>query len=272
MISDDAVCYRHSDRSAAVACQRCDKTICPSCMNQASVGFHCPDCLKAGKQPTVNAATIFQPKRPPIIVALIAINVIAFLWQNNGEAGLVLEQHGVLIGLLVQAGQWSRIITSAFLHADLLHIGFNMYALWIFGRPVHDAVGWWRFSLIYLGGLLGGAAAVVMLAPLTPTYGASGAVLGLAGGLAAMLWARGILITQTPLGGLLLLNLALPLLVPRISFGGHLGGIAGGFAVGWLISWLPERYGQSQLVTYSAVGLALAGLVALSLYGPVVSS
>jgi len=270
VISDDTVCYVHSDRTASVGCQRCNRPICASCMVQASVGFHCRGCLKQTKQKTVGANEVFGASRPQVIVALIVANVaVFFITQSQGSVNS-LQTDGLLYGPMVRhLGEWWRIITSGFLHGGIMHLGFNMFALWVFGNPVHEAVGRLRFSLIYAGGLLGGASAVLVFDHFSPTIGASGATLGLAGGLAAILWARGVNITQTPLAGLFLLNIGLPLLMRGISFWGHVGGIVGGFIVGWLISWLPDRFGQSQAVTLGAVGCALVAMAGLGIYGPI---
>src|SRR5689334_10679234 len=75
-------CYRHPDRRAGVACQRCNRPICPSCMTAASVGFHCPECLKAGAR----AAPVYTSRslpggRPYVTITLIAINVAVFIGQ-----------------------------------------------------------------------------------------------------------------------------------------------------------------------------------------------
>lgn len=199
-----------------------------------------------------------------MVTVLVAINVVAFLAQN--ATGGSLSRWGRLLGENpfaghpgVADGEWWRIVTSAFLHGSLFHIGFNMYALWILGNSLEQGVGKLRFGLIYLAGLLGGSFAVLAFDFHVPTLGASGAVLGSAGALAAVLWSRGTSITQTPLGFVLLVNLALPLLVGGISFWGHFGGIAAGFAAGWLLSWLPVRFGQSESVALgAAIGLCLA--------------
>lgn len=199
-----------------------------------------------------------------VVTVLVAINVVAFLAQN--ATGGSLSRWGRLLGDNpfaghpgVADGEWWRIVTSAFLHGSLFHIGFNMYALWILGNSLEQGVGKLRFGLIYLAGLLGGSFAVLAFDFHVPTLGASGAVLGSAGALAAVLWSRGTSITQTPLGFVLLVNLALPLLVGGISFWGHFGGIAAGFAAGWLLSWLPVRFGQSESVALgAAIGLCLA--------------
>lgn len=230
-------------------------------MTQASIGHHCPTCLGEHKQ------QVFTPNNMPgggvtIIQVLIAINVLVYLGQLASPVDFNV---GVLRGFEVSDGEWWRVITSAFLHGPIFHIGFNMYALWILGNPLLEGLGKLRFLLIYLAGLLGGSFAVLGFDYSTSTIGASGAVLGLAGALAAVLWARGISITQTSLGFLLVANLALPLLVGRISFWGHLGGIAAGFTAGWLLSWLPERFGQSQKFAIASViglcGLLIAGIV-----------
>ena len=57
-------CYRHPDRKAGVICQRCDRNICPQCMHQASVGFHCPECTKQGKQKVFTRANMQVLNRP----------------------------------------------------------------------------------------------------------------------------------------------------------------------------------------------------------------
>jgi membrane associated rhomboid family serine protease len=272
VLDDNTMCYRHGDRVAAVSCQRCERPICPSCMTQASVGFHCPECTRSGGQRVVRARDLTN-RRPPVTVGLIAINLVAFLLQRSviGPDGSTIGDRGLLFGPLVEDGEWWRVVTSGFLHANLLHIGFNMYALWIFGHPLERALGSVRFALSYLGGLLGGAVAVLVFNFTTPTLGASGAVLGLAGALAAVLWSRGIAITQTSLGGIFILNLALPLLIPRISFWGHFGGIAGGFAVGWLLSWLPDRYGRSMTSAVAAAAVLCGALFVAAITLPAVA-
>src|SRR2546421_8964642 len=83
-------CYRHPDRRAGVTCQRCDRPICPSCMTQASVGFHCPECAKGGRQKVYTARTVFASQRPIVTQALVAVNALVFL------AGLVKAHAGLL--------------------------------------------------------------------------------------------------------------------------------------------------------------------------------
>ena len=249
VLTEDTVCYRHPQIRAAVGCQRCERPICPECMTQASIGHHCPSCLGEGNQQVYTTRNL--PRSAVTVVqVLIGINVLAFLGQMVSPDDL---QIGWLFGPAVAAGDWWRVITSAFLHGSLIHIGFNMYGLWILGNPLLDGLGRARFLLVYLAGLLGGSFAVLGFDYGAPTLGASGAVLGLAGALAAVLWARGVSLTQTPLGFILALNLGLPLLVGGISFWGHFGGIFAGFAAGWLLSWLPQRFGRSKSEALGAV-------------------
>ncbi len=203
-------------------------------------------------------------QRPPVTTALIAANVVAFVFQVGTNGALT--RWGLLFGPAIDFGEWWRIITGGFLHAGLLHIGFNMYALWIFGPALEKGVGALRFALIYVAGLLGGSLAVLLFDFNQSTLGASGAVLGLAGGLAAVLMTRGVNIFQTSLGAIFLINLALPVLVPGISFWGHAGGILGGFLAGLAVSWLPERAGVADRAATAAAGILAAGLFAAALF------
>ncbi len=267
MLADDTTCYRHSDRPAAVACQRCERPICSQCMTQASVGFHCPECARAGAQKVIPARTLMNRRSTTLTSILIGLNVAAFLLQRATDSPAStwsFADWGALFGPRVADGELWRIVASGFVHTGLLHLGFNMYALYLFGPPLERLLGPVRFVLAYAAGLLGGAAAVLLFAFDQPTVGASGAVLGLAGALAAVLWSRGIKITQTSLGGIFVINLALPLLIGGISFWGHLGGIAGGFAAGWLLSWLPTRFRQPMGTAMGATAALCVALFALA--------
>ena len=246
-------------------------------MTSASVGFHCPECTKSGAQKVYRAGDLRS--KPTLVYAVIGLCVAAFLGQMaTGEGdwfrGSFYEE-GVLFGPFVGDGEYWRMLTSGFLHAGILHLAFNMYALYIFGPAVQQAVGLGKTALIYAGGLFGGSAAVLLFNWNSPTLGASGAVLGLAGGLAGILYARGINITQTSLGGIFLLNLALPLFT-NISFWGHFGGIAGGFVVAMTMSAFdrPQRSSPLSMQDRSgpspallAGGLVVVGLIALGVVG-----
>src|SRR5882757_6382369 len=89
-------CYRHPDRRAGVTCQRCDRPICPNCMSQASVGFHCPECSTKGKQRVYTASTILNGSRPIVTQVLIAINVVVFV-AGLGGSGDFLNGNSSLI-------------------------------------------------------------------------------------------------------------------------------------------------------------------------------
>ena len=279
----DTVCYRHPDHPAGVRCQRCERPICPSCMHQASVGFHCPECVRQGRQRVYTSRSLPGAGRPLVTTVLIAVNVVVFVLdavsgasvgRGGGIDGLTLD--GGLIAFAgdpatrgaigVDAGEWYRIITSGFLHDGLIHIGFNMLILWLLGQQLEPALGRLRFALIYFVGLLGGSFGVLLMNPNTFTVGASGAVFGLFGAAVVVQRNRGINPFETGLGGLIAINLLITFTVPGISIGGHLGGLLFGAAAGALLVEMPTRLPRSfvggvgqavPLVTTLALGVVL---------------
>ena len=174
---------------------------------------------------------------------------------------------GVLYGPAVQHGQWWRIISSGFLHGNVLHIAFNMYLLFVLGPQLERLFGSLRFVLMYIGALAGSSMCVMLFDWEHFTLGASGAALGLGGAMAIALYERGISPHKSPVFGLVVLNLALPLLVPGISFWGHFGGIAAGAFMGYLLIWLPARnIGTGQLNSTSIGVAAIVTFTALSYF------
>jgi membrane associated rhomboid family serine protease len=270
-----ATCYRHPDRRAGVRCQRCEKPICPSCMNQASVGFQCPDCVQQGarKAPVYSARTL-PGDRPLATFVLIGLNVVAFVaqlatigrnqsivWGMAGEVGV----DGWLYGPAVGAGEWWRLLTSGFLHGGLLHIGMNMYVLYMIGPQIEKLLGSARFVALYVSALLAGSLGVMLLAPYDETLGASGAIFGLLGAAAAFQLANRINIWQSGLGSLILINVAITFFGSAfISVGGHLGGLVGGAAVGYALFLLDKR-GAPALAGVAVATAAAAVFVVIAL-------
>jgi membrane associated rhomboid family serine protease len=208
--------------------------------------------------------------------ALIGINVAVFLLglatggPLNGVGGTVYEKGALFVGsdflgIGLAAGEWWRLITAGFIHAGLIHIGFNMLLLWWFGAPLEQGLGRGRYVGIYFVSLLAGSAGAILLSPQTPTVGASGAVFGLFG--AAFVLERQAGITRGPAFTIIILNLLLTFLVPGISIGGHLGGLTGG-----ALSMLAlTRFGR-QHASYGRPGLVgAAGVVAVGLASLVVA-
>jgi membrane associated rhomboid family serine protease len=260
-------CYRHPDRKAGVRCQRCERLICPSCMSTASVGFHCPECARSGKQKVYTRANMSVLNRPLVTQVLVGINAVVFgagLVDRRddafaGRGGFALD--GGLFGPAVADGEWYRIITAGFLHGGLIHVLFNMMALFTLGSVLEPAIGRLRFGLAYGVSLLCGSLGVLLLDPNALTVGASGAVFGLMGVLVVAQRVRGIDPWSSGLGMWLGLNLLITFAIPGISIGGHLGGLAGGLVSGWvLLEAGPKAWPKQPWVPVAAV--ASIGVIA----------
>jgi membrane associated rhomboid family serine protease len=247
MSEPEPTCYRHPDRPTLVRCSRCERPICTDCMRPAPVGIQCPECAGGGRS-RFAVPKLYGGSQPIATITLIAINVIVFLLERGGESSTWVFRKGALTGIGVADGEWWRIGTAAFLHANALHILFNMYALWLLGRALEQYIGTARFLAIYVvAGISGSAGALLLTNAYTPTVGASGAIFGLMGAL-FVLERRGVPLVG-PILPVLLINLVISLAYPGISIGGHIGGVVGGL----LAALALERFGRGHLA-YGRVG------------------
>lgn len=226
-------CYRHPNRETGVSCSKCGRPICPDCMTPTPVGMRCPECARDRTKVTRGAVGPGRYDTPATYV-LIALNVAAYLAEIAGGGGglspgnsSILFDFG-LFGPSVAAGEWYRLLTSGFLHASIIHIGFNMFALYFLGRLLEPGIGTPRFVAIYLVSLFAGSFGATLLSPDSLTIGASGAVFGIFGATFVIARHRGVDRLASSIGVILLLNLAITFGRPEISIGGHLGGLVGG--------------------------------------------
>lgn len=179
-------------------------------------------------------------KKPWVTYVLIGLTVAMFLGQYLTEylAGTdLLFLWGGKINELILAGQLWRLITPVLLHASVLHIGFNMYALYMIGPSLETYYGHTRFLLLYLLAGLAGNVVSFLLSP-SPSLGASTAIFGLVTAEAVFIYRNRFLFKnyKRQLYNLLFI-LAVNLMLgfaPRIDNFGHLGGMLGGLMFAWL--------------------------------------
>ncbi len=213
-------------------------------MTTTPVGMRCPECAKQRTKVVRmrNMATV-----PRVTYALIAINVIVFLTEQGQFSLFGSSIHGPVIEKgwldrfdIATNDQYWRLISSAFLHENFIHIGFNMYLLYLLGMMLEPAIGSLRFAVIYFTALLAGSFGA-LVATAAPSLGASGAIFGLMGAAVVELRARRLSVMQSGIGGLIVLNLILSFSLAGISIGGHIGGLIGGFVAGMAIRTADER-------------------------------
>ena len=182
-------------------------------------------------------AKIFSKKKPTFTYALICINVVMFLICNvyNTELFYLLANNRGL----VQSGDLYRLFTCMFLHGDIVHLLFNMYALYAIGPQVENYYGKFKYLLIYLvSGLLGSLFSAVFMGDNTFSIGASGAIFGLLGSIGYFTYyyratLKGLL--NSPISYIILINLAYGLIIPDIDISAHIGGLIGGLLLSMAI-------------------------------------
>jgi len=286
-------CYRHPDRETGLSCSDCGRPICADCATFAPVGIRCPEHAGVRQSP----ATRLRPRpvrrapgvalasgQAPVTRILIAINVAIYLLtaaQGNGfnAPGGSLFNKFVLVGSnshqpgflrtgdLAHDHEWWRLATSMFLHASIIHIAFNMFALYVIGTPVEQYLGRARYvGLYFISGLAGGAGAVLQ-APFQPVVGASGAIFGILGAMLIIEWQ----VTGRLAGNAMtwiVINLVISFAIPNISWGGHVGGLIGGIIITLAYAGWRERgraaAGHLGLVGVLGLVVVAVGSVALA--------
>jgi membrane associated rhomboid family serine protease len=243
------------------------------------VGPRCPDHATQGKARVRAPArvraqrrvTTLRSEQPIVTWALVTLNVVVYLItvaQGSGinDPGGTLFNNWALFGPLVAHGDWWRLITAAFLHANILHIGLNMLALVWLGAPVERFLGHFQYLALYVVSGLAGSAGALIATPTGVTVGASGAIFGILGALLIIEYqATGAIAGQA--FTLIAINLLFSFTMSGISVGGHIGGLVGGI----LASLAMAQFGRSRL-SYGRPGLVgVVALVAVAAFSVLIS-
>ena len=275
-------CKRHPETQTMLRCVRCGDPICPDCMRPAAVGYQCPDCARGDRQEIRRPAQ--QVGVAPgrgwtltnvlllILVAVYGIEVVlggtasllggpstGVLVRMGASVGYACTRAGDLIG--IGAGEPWRLFSAIFLHAGLLHLAMNGYALWAFGNIVEQELGKARFLIIFLvGGLFASVASYAFGVSTIPGVGASGAIFAVFGAFVGYSWRRRELAFYAArirnAMTLILINAVFSFAVPGIDWRAHVGGFIGGLVLGLGADGVRER---NKTATFAlAVGVLLA--------------
>jgi membrane associated rhomboid family serine protease len=270
-------CYRHPNRETWVSCVRCGRHACPDCLHQAAVGQQCVECVRGSAGGARRAKTVFggRPVRTAVVTfTLMGLNILLYLVELAHPS---LAQDWWMLGYAsyypggppqgVAAGQWYRLISSAFLPGTgslgILDIAFNMWALYIVGPGLEQLLGRVRFIAVYLLSAVGGSLLFYYLAPHTPALGASGAIFGLFG--AWFVVSRRLHIDSRGIVMLIVLNLALSFIYrSTIAWQDHVGGLITGVLLTAAYVYAPRKNRAAlQLTATVAAVVILAVLVVI---------
>jgi rhomboid protease GluP len=185
--------------------------------------------------------TVQAPQGPPLVTyALAGLIILTFLLQMGSQTlyGTDLPANlGMKINAAIVEGQYWRLFTPMLLHGSILHIAFNMYALFIFGPGLERYYGHGSFLALFLVSGFAGNVASFLFSP-SPSLGSSTAIFGLLGAEGVFLYQNRELFGRsaqralTNLVVLALINLFLGL-SPGIDNWGHIGGLIGGTLFAW---------------------------------------
>jgi len=177
---------------------------------------------------------VFKDKGPYITYVLIAINVLLYLLPillgYYNEIVIRFCMHGPSI----RAGEYYRLITACFLHGNIMHLFFNMYALYVIGSQIENYLGRIKYLVIFfISGILGNLFSMIFNGAI-PSLGASGAIFGLMGALLYFGYHYRVYlgsVLKNQLIPIILLNLGLGFILQGVDNFAHIGGLIGGVMI-----------------------------------------
>ncbi len=193
------------------------------------------DINSKNKNDSVKIDEVFAPKKPIITIALIVINVLVFIYSFFiADPSVVLDNFAVNGERIIVHGEYYRIITGAFLHAQIFHLAFNMFSLYVVGSQMESYQGKTKYLITYLFSLISGNMLSMILND-GSSVGASGAIFGLLGSMIVFGFYYRVFfgeVVKSQIIPLIVVNLIIGFLSGgSIDNFGHIGGLIGGILI-----------------------------------------
>lgn len=253
-----------------------------------AIAAQLPDSKSSKFAPQLAEAAAFRSRllevtpHAPVTPAIVAINALLFVIAAALGGGIFVPNGEVMIHLgsdytpLTAAGEWWRLLTSTFLHFGILHLGFNMWALWVNGIPTERLYGSTRFLMLYLVAGVAGSLTSFLWHPFVNGAGASGAIFGVLGALFAYFLKtdsgvpRSVLTSQRKSAAIfIVVSIANAARVRGVDNAAHLGGLVAGFVMGLLLArpLEPKRDEEDWSAQWlRALSVVVGGILIVSYY------
>lgn len=250
------------------------KKICPWCrQHEAAQRGELADDVP---QPVIRTPWVRRQESTITLTHIIfGINVAVFLGMALAAQTIMdfpvpeLVHWGANLGALTISGEWWRLLTNIFVHAGIIHIGFNMWCLWYLGELAEQLYGASTYVCIYLICGIGASLTSAGWHPYVPSVGASGAIFGLAGALFTAIKLGEFSVSRAAMSGTLrslgafvIFNLIFGFAISGVDNAAHIGGLVTGVIVGALVAFLAPRH--EQMPRRAAVFLGAVLLLALA--------
>jgi membrane associated rhomboid family serine protease len=212
-------------------------------------------CERAGGETKIENAPQDRQGRfrnAPVVLIFILLNIGTFcieVWRGALTNPITLHRLGALdFFAVIHNGEFWRLFTALFLHYNLLHLAFNLFALYVLGPPLERTIGAIRFAACYLIAGIGSTAGVVVLTLIkivrpAELVGASGCIMGIVGAWAGFLLRhRHVWQARQRLLNILLIiaiQILFDISTPQVSTSAHLCGLFTGFVIGLVVT--PKR-------------------------------
>ena len=187
----------------------------------------------------------------PVVSTLLAANLILYVLTLLPGIGTIIHNYGIQLNYFVLMGEWWRIFSAMFLHANFMHVLFNMFSLYLFGPELERIAGKARFATIYLlSGIVGNIATYLLNDVSYASLGASGAIFGIFGAFGALVYytRHTMPMLRKLILPIIIISVIMTFLQSNVNVYAHLGGLVTGFLLGLvylhpkkILSWRKKK-------------------------------
>lgn len=213
------------------------------------------DINESNEKKAAKTKDIFEVKKPIITYILFGLNILIYILMMLFGQNEIISLFG-LYPPAVLSGQYYRLLTSMFLHANLLHLIFNMYALYIIGSQIENFFGKTKYLFTYIfSGVIAGLMSMIFTNAWS--VGASGAIFGLLGALLYFGYHYRMYlgtVIKSQIIPIIIVNLIIGFSSTGIDNAAHIGGLIGG-VIGAMMCGVKEKSDKNDIINGIIIGL-----------------
>ncbi|MDO5003838.1 MAG: rhomboid family intramembrane serine protease [bacterium] len=229
------------------------------------------DINSHNKEDAEKVDEVFKIKYPIVTYLLVILNVLLYFVPILTNTYDDIINNFCIYPLAIRNGQIYRLLTGAFLHANIIHLGFNCYALYVIGTQLESFLGKLKYLGVYLFSALTGSLLSMLFLGNGASIGASGAIFGLMGSLVYFGYHYRVYLgtaLKSQIIPLIVINLLLGFMLNDVDIAAHIGGLIGGYLITmglglkYKSSWFEKLNGFIVSIVYLVFLVAMAFIYA----------